>query len=414
MNRRTIPLLAPLFLLACGDDYVADEPVFDPLAVPVYRLDFDGGDWKDQLAEAFDPTGCDDRTYVRADLVYENPMTGEKELYEDVGVRYRGHNIYDEENRQGFKLSFDEFVEGRTFHEGLEKINLLGTEGDPTLLHERLALQLVRSLDIPGPRVNHALLYVNGSFMGVFPNSEEADDSVFLTNHFEVDSGSLYKVKGYCGYRAELAYEGTDPTPYLETYEPKAGTDPEDMQADLIPFLECASTTDDAAFRSCIETWIDVDLWLKEIAIDVVLPDVDGMAGAGQNFLMYFDPAIQRFVVYPWDKDLAFFTTTLNAGDGSIWNLHPAWLEGSTPALIDRLRTVYREEFCDAVVQAADRYDPKTLGPQIDELEELLDRHIRRDPFIEREAWKWSLQELKTTIETRHPEVLAEATECTP
>lgn len=413
MNRILLVGMCAAVGLGCGPGRTPSDPVWDPLTLPVYRLEFEEADWEDTLAAAFDPTGCEDRAYVKATLTFENPVSGEDEVFEDVGVRYRGHNIYAETERPGFKISFDEFVEERRFH-GLEKINLLGTEGDPTLLHERLALQLARSLDIPAPRANHAVLYVNGTFMGVFPNSEEADDSAYIERHFAVDSGSLYKVKGYCGYRAELAYEGDALDPYLLTYEPKAGTDPEDMQADLIPFLQCASTADDVEFRACIETWIDVEEWLREIALDVVMPDVDGMAGAGQNFLLYFDPSIQRFIVYPWDKDLSFFLTTLHPASRDIWEMRPAWLEGSTPQLVDRLRRTYATEYCDAVLLAAERADPKVLAAQIDELEALLGPQIRRDPFLVPEAWRYSLDELVGIIEARQPEMIAAAEACSP
>jgi spore coat protein CotH len=404
-----------LFLGGCGPR--ADEPVFDSDVVATYKLKFDGGDWEDQMAAQFDPTDCDDRSYVKAKLTYENPQTRENEVYEDVGVRFRGHNIYLDSGveRSGYKISFDEFQDGRTFHDGLRKINLLGTEGDYSLMHERLALWLMREADVPAGRVNHAELYVNGKYMGVFPNSEEPDDDPFLANHFPgQDEGSLYKVKGYCGFRADLAYNGEDTVLYAQTYEPKADTDELDMHDDLIPMLACASESDDNAFSACIGEWIDVDEWLTEIAIDMYLPDVDGMASAGQNFMLYFHPAQERFVVYPWDKDLSFYMTTVSEDKSGIFDLQPAWLENSSPQLVDRLRSVMRQDFCAKVLEVADIAGPDRLLDEVDRIEELLTPKVKRDPFLKPDQWEWAVDYIRTTIQERHDAVVAEASACSP
>ena len=413
MNCRVWLAAASLAAVGCRGPHDADEPVWDPDELAVYRLEFDERDWESILAD-YDPDDCDERVWVRATLTYENPMSGKKEVYEDVAVRYRGHNTFVESGveRRGYKISFNEFTPGGRFHD-LRKINLLGTEGDYTLMRERLALGLMEDAGVPAPRINHALLYIDGKFEGVFPNSEEADDEAFVDAHFDGEAGSLYKVKGYCGHRADLSYEGVDPATYSVTYEPKADTEAEDMTGDLIPMLQCASEPDDATFAACIEGWLDVDEWLAEIAVDMALPDVDGMAGAGQNFMLW-RPEDGRFRVYPWDKDLSFYLTTLNSGDSSIWTLHPEWLENSQPALVNRLRTVYRERFCAKVVEVADLYDPDRMGPKVDELEELLDAKIKRDPFIDHDQWRWSIDDIQETLVTRHPQILAEALSCSP
>ncbi len=399
-------------LVGCGPGITAEEPLWDPDAVPVYRIEFDGGDWEDRLAASFDPFECGDRAYQRADVIFENPATGEIETWEDVGVRYRGHNVYDESalERRGFKLSFDEFVPDRTFH-GVEKINLLGTEGDYTLLRERIALQLMNDAGIEAPRVTHARLYVNGRYMGLFPNSEEADGQEFLDAHFAEPDGSYFKVKGYCGDRASLQWVSDDPAAYTLTYEPKAGTDEVGVADDLIPMLACATAETDEELESCLPNHVDVDQWLREIAVDMVLPDVDGMASAGQNFLLYKPPG-GRFVVVPWDKDLSLTLTNHDPADGSIFSLHPFWLESSQPVLVNRMREAYRQDFCATVLEVAELYDPAVLSPKIDRLEELLLPYVKDDPFIDWQTWQWIIDDLHETIRIRHGQVVEEATTC--
>jgi hypothetical protein len=405
--------LAWLSLLACAERLSgASDVLFPPEVLPVYRIDIEEGG-EETLRERFDPLTCDERVWTRGTLTYENPVTGEEEVYENVGVRYRGHNVFAEggTERHGYKLSFDAFVEDRDFH-GLDKVNLLGTEGDATLLHERLATELMREAGVPAARVTHARVYLDGDYMGVFPNSEETDDRAYLRAHFDGDDeGSLYKVKGYCGDRADLSFLGEEPEAYVGTYEPKAGTEEEDIRTDLLPMLRCASEPDDSAFAGCIDAHIDREEWLTEIVLDTILPDVDSMAGAGQNFLLY-RPTDGRFVVYPWDKDQAFRPDLAHGGVASIFELSPAWLAGSTPMLVQRLRTVFRAETCARAGELLEIYDPAVLEPRIDSLEELMASAIAKDPFLDDRAWRDGLDALRDVVRTRHEQTLAEVAAC--
>src|SRR5262249_13624676 len=63
---------------------------------------------------------------------------------------------------------------------------------DPSFLAERLAYDVFRSLGLPAPRCNSALVYVNGQFYGVYANVE-AVDKPFLRRWFPDDGGNLYE-----------------------------------------------------------------------------------------------------------------------------------------------------------------------------------------------------------------------------
>jgi hypothetical protein len=391
----------------------ASDALYPPEVLPAYRLEFEDGDWEEALEAGFDPRACEDKPVLAARLVYENPVSGEEEVFARVGVRHRGHNIYQDDGveRAGFKIVMDAFTEDQELH-GKTHINLLGTEGDPTLMRERLATELMREAGVPAPRVTHARLWIDGDFQGVFPNSEEADDRAFLRDAFGDDGGSTYKVKGYCGSRAELAWLGADTTAYVETYQPKAGTQEADMSEDLVPFLQCASEPDDAAFRACLPTWIDLDAWLAEIAIDMILPDVDGMASAGQNFLLHRRKADDRFVVIPWDKDQAFRPDIARDGVASLFALEPAWLVGSTPALVTRIRGVFREEYCARAAAMAELHDPSVMVPRVDALEEVMRDAVREDTFLDPSSWATSVDTLRDVVRARDAAVRAELDGC--
>ncbi|MBM4367663.1 MAG: CotH kinase family protein [Deltaproteobacteria bacterium] len=410
-----------LFLLACdravGEDTSgepegpADDPVWDDRYLPVYRITIDAEDWAGDLAALHETDTCEQRNYRPASVDYENPQSGETESYDNVGIRYRGHSALEGDNRFGFKLSFDEYDEAGEFH-GLHKVNLNGTEGDSSLMRERLAQWVMRSAGVPAPRVTHTRVYVNGEYQGIFPFTEEPDDQVYLDAHFDDPDGSLFKINGYCEGDGDFEWKGDEVDKYDGRYEAKAGTGEEAFTEELIPMIACASDEDDAAMLACVDEHIDVAEFFTEIAVDMALPDVDGMAAVGQNFLLYHDPSTGLFVAYPWDKDQSFRVS--DALSDTIWDLHPTWKEEGGPEFLRRLRALRSGEFCDEVLRVADITDPAALGDELDRVESLLDGYIGDDPWFAEGDWSYHVESVREAIAERHEAVVAEATSCTP
>jgi spore coat protein H len=393
-----------------------DDPLWDVDALPVFELELPD-DWQTLLWDNIQVDDlCAERPYTVAQLRFENPLTGETEEWADVGVRHRGYTALtvgsSEVERVGFKLSFNEFESGRRFHD-LKKINLLGTEGDQSLMREHLAFTVSRSVGLAAPRSAYALLKINGALQGVFPNSQEADDSAFLDTHFDDPDGNLYKVSGYCGTIAgDLSYQGADPETYVATYEPKAGTDDAASADDLIPMLACTEEADDDAFRACIEGWIDVDWWLKAIAVDFALPDVDGMSGRAHNYLLYMDPDRGRFVVYPWDRDQAFQLANLREGDASVFDFDTTGVPVEEPVLVDRLQQAYPDEYCAALGEVAAAMEPAAFRAEVEAQGAFLWDLVDADPFLDVHRWKAAVQDVIDSVAERQPRVAAAALEC--
>mgnify|MGYP001567065949 CR=1 FL=1 len=387
----------------------ASDAVWDDRYLPVYRITIDADDWAADLAALHATDTCEVRNYRPASIEYDNPMTGETESYANVGIRYRGHSALEGDNRFGFKVSFDEHDPDGEFH-GLHKINLNGTEGDESLVRERLAQFVGREVGVPAPRVTHTRVHVNGEYQGIFPFTEEPDDQVYLDQHFDNPDGSLFKVNGYCEGDGDFEYKGDEVDKYDGRYEAKAGTPPEAYEAELIPMIACASAGD-AEMLACIDEHVDAAEFLTEVAVDMALPDVDGMAGVGQNYLLYRDPSAERFVVYPWDKDQSFRVS--DALSESIWDLHPTWKEEGGPEFLRRLRSLRASEFCATVLDVATVTHPDVLGAELDRVEALLDGYVADDPyFASASDWSYQVQSVRDAISDRHAQVVAEATAC--
>ncbi|MFN7142478.1 MAG: CotH kinase family protein [Myxococcota bacterium] len=401
-------------------DAPEDTSTEDPAALwespelPRFSLTFEEEDWEDALAALIRTGNCDERPYLRGDLVFHNPLSGREERWNDVAVRYRGRSAltvpnYGSDNRWGIKIDFEEHVEDRRFH-GAERINLLGTEGDYSLLRERVALERMREAGLPAPRASHALLEVNGEPLGVFPLVEEADDRAFLDAHFGEDQGHLYKVAGYC-HGTDLDYNGEDVDDY-EGFEAKGVTTDEDKSGDLVPMFACLETGDSGdTFRTCLEQWVDVDAWLSEIALDMLLTNVDGMSATGQNFMLYRPPD-GRFVFYPYDLDLTFYNphaaTLLSS---SIFDLRPTW-EPRLPVLPRKIREAYAPQFCDRVLLFANDPGADGFAARIEDIASEIEDAVEEDPFLSHSKWQDEVERLVDRMRDRHEEVVAEAADC--
>lgn len=391
-----------MWLLACAAPDVGlrrgDAPLWDAEALPVFDVTLAADDWLAVLWADADATGrCGTNTYQRATVRFGNPATGAYETYEDVGVRLRGNASLDaaaEGNEHpGLKLSFSEFVEDGDLH-GVEKIALLGTEGDFTLMREHFALAYARDAGLPAPRNAFALVYVNGALHGVMPYTEESDDGTYVDNHFLGVDGSLYKASGYCGDApALLTWTSDDPSEYVDDYVPKAGTEDAAAADDLIPMLDCATNTTDAEFAACIPEWIFLDEWLALIALDQVLPDVDGLVGRAHNYMLFFDRGWDRFHVYPWDKDQAFYTHELTAAS-TAFDLDLVGGNEYKPLLVARLQTVFTDAYCAALRDTLARTEPARFASRAEALGQFLWDSVEADPRYDLTDWKYGVQGL--------------------
>ena len=182
-----------LIVAACGggggggDDDGSGDPdagvdpsneIFDPDTVATYQLDLP--------AESVAALEVDPRTYVRGTLRYGD------ETVADIGVRLKGeYNFRPLGQKAPFKLKFDEFVSGQTFH-GLKRMTFNNLLEDHSFIAERLTYHVFRSANLPAPRANSAWLVVNGEPYGLYANVE-TEDKRLIGRWFTDDSGNLYE-----------------------------------------------------------------------------------------------------------------------------------------------------------------------------------------------------------------------------
>ena len=112
---------------------------------------------------------------------------------------------------------------------------------------------MFRKFGIIAPRSNHALIYINGEFNGIFANTENVDGP-FTNKHFEKPDGNLYKevwpVKSSGNSQTEDYFVGG-----LKTNEEASDVSKMKRFSDLL------GATDFYGSKTIVNQWINQDLF---------------------------------------------------------------------------------------------------------------------------------------------------------
>ena len=262
--------------------------------------------------------------YVEGHLVFEN------KIVKNIGVRYKGSigawvgclSNEDWANPSGYKtcpklsmkIKFN--WRGNKKFYNLKKLQFHSQNLDPTKMHERLGYYMFRKFGIIAPRSNHALIYINGEFNGIFANTENIDGP-FTNKHFEKPDGNLYKevwpVESSGNSQTQDYFIGG-----LKTNEEASDVSKMKRFSDLL------GATDFYGSKTIVNQWINQDLFLKTLVVDRRIANDDGFLHfyhqeneifENHNYYWYEDPTEDKLQLIPWDLDNSF--------ENLIQNLNP-------------------------------------------------------------------------------------------
>lgn len=272
-----------------------------------------------------------------ADMRFRNSATDE--LVTDVGVRIRG-NFSREATRKSFKVDFNDFVPGRAFR-GLESFNLNGDNNDATMLRRRLAHDFKLRMGLPAARTHYVALYITqpigGELVTHFDSIKthvEQIDEEFADSWFGNKQGNLYKCL-YGQQPADLSFvPGEDYQNHGNgTVYEEDNNDPLSDYTDLVEFIRFINQTTPQQRFSGLESFINIDNFLRYLATNVAVGSWDDYWYGSNNYYLYHNSDAGRFEWIPYDYDnsfgIDFFGTNWstrhfqNWGDGGF---------GSTPA----------------------------------------------------------------------------------
>lgn len=237
--------------------------------------------------------------YFKAVVVFDNG-TVRDEFY-DVGFRLRG-NTSRHAKKKSFRLSFNTFVSGRTYH-GVEKMNLVGEANDPSSMRAITCFEIYRRSNLIASRANHCNVYINDRYYGVYSNLEHYDEE-FTNLYFGTKTGNLYK----CSFGADLRYRGENQESYkfhngqgrVYDLNNQSGID---NYSDLVHFIKVLNLTPDEDFICEFEKIFELNDYLKYMAIDILTGNWDGPLYNKNNFYLFNNPITGKFHYLPYDLD---------------------------------------------------------------------------------------------------------------
>jgi hypothetical protein len=300
---------------------------------------------------------------------------GDLEL-KNVGLRYKGNLSFMQSSaaaplRASFKLKVDAYG-ARGSWDGEKTLNFAAGAVDTSGMREAIAFALFRAAGVPAPRTAYAELvftvpglYENTS-AGLFTIIEEVNKS-FLKRALPPGTGLLFKPEGLRGGIQSL---GDSWASYVTALRPERDATPQEQQR-VMEFGRLVSQTDVALFRSKIGAYLDVDQFLRYLAVNALIENWDSYLGGGHNFYLYLDPADGKFRFIPWDQDLSMAARGMGLGQTSdILKPYRSdqplihWLMDD-PAVMAQYRAIVRE-------LAANVFTHTALMNMVDSLEKVV------------------------------------------
>jgi hypothetical protein len=294
-----------LTLLAFLATVLNAQDFYDLRTIQTIEITFEEDNWDELL----DAEKAGDDGYIMAQSVSING-----EVFNTVGVKYKGNSTYSaSQTKNPFHIELDTYIDQE--YDGYTDIKLSNAAYDPSFLREVLSYQVVRKY-MDAPLSNYANVYVNGTLIGLYSNSE-AISKKFVNNYFGSKTNTFVKCNPPDGADQSttdlpnLKYLGQDSADYYSAYELKS----DNGWGELIDL--CDTLTYNIAD---IEEILDVDRALWMLAFDNALVNLDSYIGAfSQNYYLYRDDS-GRFLPVVWDLNESFgrfsqtgSSTTLNS-----------------------------------------------------------------------------------------------------
>lgn len=243
------------------------------------------------------------RGYARISLGDEN--------LKPVEVRFRGHStLY--LPKKSFNLQFEK---GQYFLFGSDRMNLLASYSDPTLMREKISMDMFKELSLLAPKSEYFNLYINDIYEGLYVHTERIDENIL--KHAKLnEKGTLVRDRFTTNLHKEEIYRGSvfgydiasveDPeTLLMENFEYRGKPNWEKV-IELSEWVYNTPAGDDyyTGFKERVELEGFVD-WL---AIHLLIGDIDAFADDHWLYLDHEDPNA-KWRIIPWDKDLSFGIT---------------------------------------------------------------------------------------------------------
>ena len=366
-------VMALLLPTTAFSDFDPNEHVlFSGDAVHEIHLTFHQTAWYDSLVANFE--GLDDPLYLAAEFDWSTVH------FDSIGVRFKGNSSYYSypTDKKSFKLDINEYIDGQDI-DGLDKLNLNNGFKDPSFIRERCFWELAAAAGLPYLRTNHAALYINGTYWGLYALIEQVDNEFIESRFGGSEDGNLFKGDPH----GTLQWEGSDQTAYYDDFELKTNEDVNDW-SDLVDLIDEINNTPTVDLPDSLSPVLEVNSAMAMLALNNLTVNLDSYNGSGHNYYLYHRDYDDRFALVPWDANEAWGCFNMGLSVPLLKTLPPQWLNWPPPSrpLAERLWTV--ADYWDVYVghlQAlmAGAADPDTLLARMVSLRDLIRPSVYAD-----------------------------------
>ncbi|MFC1718017.1 CotH kinase family protein [Candidatus Poribacteria bacterium] len=304
--------------------------------------------------------------YTRGSVSYAN------RIYHNVGIRFKGNSsLRGSRNilKKPFLLDFGHFVKDQTCC-GHRKLNFSNGFKDPSLMREKIAYDLFQKAGVPAPRAGYAKLYltVEGrycqEYLGLYTVVEHIDEH-FLIDRFGNGNGLLIEID----HLPDLVYLGAEWEHYSRNFELRSAREISDTDG-LIQFVRFLHNSDDGQFAQMIADLMNVNSFLRFLAVNVVLANVDSYLGTGHNYFLYQNTESGRYEMIPLDLNEAFGNFRMgNAQQMLDLDIHRP--TAGRKVLVDRLLNIriYKAQYIQCLTDLIEtNFRVEAIYEQIDHL----------------------------------------------
>ncbi|HYV39598.1 MAG TPA: CotH kinase family protein, partial [Gemmataceae bacterium] len=280
-------------------------------------------------------------------------LTAEGKTYKNLGIRYKGNSTYSSSAnmlKRPMQIDFEHYG-GNERWRGLKKLSLSNGVTDPARLRETLAFEVFRAAGVPASKTAYVeiTLTVPGKYdkeyLGLYVLIEHVGNQ-FLKERFQSAKGLLLKPElsfggGGGGFGkgpggGGLEFLGEDWAAYEKRYQPKTEAT-KSQKKRFIDFTRLINNGSDEQFNKEIGAYLDVDEFLRYLAVNALLVNLDSFIGISHNYYMYLRPDNNKIVFIPWDLDLSFGVLALGGSPEQQLDLSINHPHVGQNKLIDRL-----------------------------------------------------------------------------
>jgi len=314
--------------------------LYDINSTPEIKLEISTAEWNNLLSY-FDQNP-NNQEYIKNDFIF---IKDEKTIsLADIGMRIRGNTsrrrpegstglVHSVTNpvwhHASFALNFKKYVKGQKLAE-IEKMNLKWFKDDPTYVREVYCYDLFERFGVwTAPQSSYCRLSIKIKedaatvYFGVY-QLVEAIDKQYLENRpskFADSNGNLWKASWGADFRStDRTQMGIENITLTQTYTPVYDLKTNEPQLEaaktqLADFISNLNNKTGESFKTWISQKMDVELFLKTYAVNVMCGMWDDYWINKNNFYFYFDSS-GKFYFIPYDYDNTLGTSSIIKDSG--------------------------------------------------------------------------------------------------